>query len=506
MTHPSRAATRSGLARTVLAALVATALGVGGLTSALASVPGGTDPFENTALRGSGATPAGLTVTVTKKMIDGTQVSTVPMPVNASAPADEFLVPVNAKAAPGVMDLYQGFKVVPNAWNDIATLTFTFSKPVRDPRLHIAGTGGAVAGAHGNADAYWAGLELVSGSPAKPYFTKVAGFPDYTVTKTSVEPTRVYAPKTTSCGTVYMCGTAQLNGTVTAFTVKLRARNVRTGGDAGAPFLWGVFRVSFDEDDSDAPASYGAASHVVGSTFLGRGVTADHVDTISFLPRGLSAGGDTDDALKAGTRVARRGRFYVLTVPAHAEATTILSGWIDFNQNRRFDADERAQAVVGRNDRSGALAWKVGEVAKDAKLWLRLRLGGSARQVATPTGWADSGEAEDHQVLVGPARIGKFSRSGKKAKFRDAVRHRKSAKSRKSAHAGRSPKSGGSSGSGTLSKAVKVLKTVELTPLVKALCLEPACVFQQLGLENLESEGWQQVIPSRYLPTLHRSR
>lgn len=415
--------------RAVLAAVVAAALGFGGLATGAAaahstaspqlprSVPGGTSSFINSPVKAVGTTPAGVTMTVEKTVIGHARVASAGvLPTDPAAPADEFLIPVNAKAAPGINDLYKDFDVTANAWSDILTLKFTFSRPVRNPRLHVAGTGGAVADSQGNEEYYWAGLELVGGAPVRPTFSNAAGFPGYTVTNTSVLPTRIYSPKSTTCGVVYTCGSVQLNGTLTSFSVKVRARNVRTGVTAGDQFFWGVFRVSLDEDDSDAPASYGAASHVVGDTFLGTDGTPDHMETVSFLPRQLAADVDDDDALPRNAAITSTGQSYTLRVPLNATANSTLSGWIDFDRNGKFDEGERAQAAVAPADTSKILTWTPPANVTEGRAWVRLRLGNAAEQVAVPTGWADSGEVEDHQVSIGPHRLAQPAECSKKSK------------------------------------------------------------------------------------------
>lgn len=368
---------------------------------------GGSSVFVNSPTRALGVTPEGVKVTVEKKMINGARITSAGvLRADPSAPDDEFLIPRNAKAVAAINDLYEGFSVKPNAWNDIATLKFTFSSPVHNPRLHIAGTGGAVADLLGNRDAYWSGIEVVGGSPAVPTFTKVAGFPDYTVTRTEVIPTKVSAPDTTRCGIVYMCGSVQLNGTLDSFTIKVKARNVRPYQSAGDPFFWGAFRVSLSEDSSDAPTSYGAATHVVGDGFIGSEVTADNTERVSFYPRQLSANADLDQLLgRQGVITAERGDRIAMDVPVSAKSPAVLAGWIDFNRNGTYDRSERAETTVSPNRNYSRLMWVVPDDARTGTSWARLRMAASSAQVVTPTGWAENGEVEDHPVIIAPRPV-----------------------------------------------------------------------------------------------------
>ncbi|WP_214321169.1 GEVED domain-containing protein [Nonomuraea sediminis] len=321
---------------------------------------------------------------------------------NPAAPPDEYLIPENAKAAPAVSDLYENFNVRPNGWTDIVTLTFTFSRPVRNPRLHIAGTGGS-AGYEGDREDYWSGLRLSGGEPSTPTFSKVAGFPGFEVTDSEIVPADVIPGLEPTCGVIYMCGTAQVNGTLTSFSVDLRARNVRLTGPAGDPFMWGVFRVTLEEDDSDAPGSYGAASHAVSDLRIGDAVTADNQQTVSFAPR-RTDGSDNgepaqwlrDDAFQRVTP----GRRIRLRVPVDSPSAATLAGWVDFDRDGHFDRGELARTGVGERDRGAALTWDVPRGARSGQTWLRLRLAHDARQVTQPKGWAATGEVEDHQIAL----------------------------------------------------------------------------------------------------------
>ncbi|WP_431902842.1 GEVED domain-containing protein [Nonomuraea sp. bgisy101] len=359
--------------------------------------------FTNSPTEAAGDTPSGVTVAITKTMLNGSRVGSARVsPTDPQAPADEYLIPANAKADAGIVDRYEDFKVDVNGWADVAELTFTFSRPVRDPRLHVFGTGGVTEGPEGRRDDYWPGVDLVRGTPTMPTFTNAAGFPGFTVTDTSIVPDRVYRVASTTCGVVYTCGTVQVNGTITSFTIRLRARNVRTMGDAGVPHLWGAFKLSLYEDDSDAPASYGAASHAITDTFIGEDVTADNINTLSFMPRGLRQNTDTDDGLKPEDiqRLPDGATSYSLEVPVRSGSGADLAGWIDFDRDGRFEASERTDANVDAGAGKHTLTWNVPEAVGQGSTWMRLRIAATSGGVADSTGWADSGEVEDYQLAL----------------------------------------------------------------------------------------------------------
>ncbi|MEW1841613.1 GEVED domain-containing protein [Nonomuraea angiospora] len=372
-----------------------------------AGVPGAVaaDPpssFTNSATTASGRTPSGVTVTVRKTMIGQTRVASAEVLTPSTwAPADEFLVPANAKMTAGFMDLYEDFAARPGGWGGVAMLTFTFSRPVRDPHLHVFGTGGLSRDRRRGRDDYWPAVDLVGGTPATPTLSAAAGFPGYRVTPDSIEPEAVRPVRSTTCGVVYTCGTAKVNGTVTAFTIRLRARDVRYGLGGPGPQLWAAFKLTLAEDDSDAPASYGTASHAITDSFLGASVTADHLNVVSTAPRRVSA--DEDDAVTGSpAEITVRDLAGTLTVPVRAGSPAYLTGWIDADGDGRFGTDERATAKVDKDAATAELSWSLPKTLRTGPTWMRLRL--AAEATALPTGWADSGEVEDHPIrLVRPA-------------------------------------------------------------------------------------------------------
>ncbi|PZG20409.1 hypothetical protein C1J01_09305 [Nonomuraea aridisoli] len=381
-------------------ACTAVAVALGGVAVADTSPTGTSSTFTNSAKTASGLTPSGVEVTVSKTMIGQTRVASAEATAaNAAAPDDEYLVPANAKATAGFVDLYEGFTVNPGGWSDVATLTFTFSRPVRDPHLHVFGTGGSSGTSARNRDDYWPAVDLVSGAPAEPTFSKAAGFPGFRVTSASITPERVYTVSSTTCGVVYTCGTVKLNGTLTSFTIKLRARDVRYGDGGTTPQLWAAFKLSLAEDASDAPTSYGAATHAIGDSFLGRTVTADHPGTVSLTPRGMTADTDADDAVTGSpARIGGHGGSYTLAIPVTSGSLSNVTGWIDFDRDGRFDPNERATAQVAAGATTATLRWVTPRPIGSGPTWMRLRM--SAASTGSATGWADSGEVEDHRISL----------------------------------------------------------------------------------------------------------
>ncbi len=203
------------------------------------------------------------------------------------------------------------------------------------------------------------------------------------------------------------CGTVQVNGTFTSLTFNVTLQH-RSG--VGLPTTQGAdaygLVVTVNEDFTDAPASYGDASHVVDRVFLGASAPsaagahpaeADAVNTMyTTLPPATSpvasntAAGDTDNAFPGALPLVGVGT-YPLTVPISAlsgngsgsvPAGTTVCGWIDFNRNGTFEASERTCATVAANATSAPLSWTIptGATYVAGLSYVRLRVAEKARR------------------------------------------------------------------------------------------------------------------------------
>jgi uncharacterized repeat protein (TIGR01451 family) len=186
--------------------------------------------------------------------------------------------------------------------------------------------------------------------------------------------------------------------------------------------------VTFDR--GDAPASYGDAGHAVQYPFAGgdppiggpRSIFNDPLADTTQPPTRLgtsvdpggtaSANADGDDVATSGgafgadddedadppATVTLTGPTYTQTVPCTGPGT--VAGWIDFNANGTFDAAERAPSAPCTGS-SVVLTWTVpAGVQPQAQTFQRLRIAVDASQVDAPTGFAFTGEAEDHAFAL----------------------------------------------------------------------------------------------------------
>ncbi|WP_422097590.1 prealbumin-like fold domain-containing protein [Variovorax sp.] len=335
----------------------------------------------------------------------------------------------------------------PNASFPMGTVTVTFSRPVKNPRLHFSYMGSFYPWTRGpdnvnrrsfaslqfelmNGATGGSGDLTVFGSSLKVEDVNGAASQGLRIRPASDRATEGCSPFADSAG----CGTVLFNGTYTQLTFKVDLNRTAcddgcfmrpdAAGAAGDPqplppgfspriYDETVFAVSFDEDIGDAPASYGGAGHALGSGLtLGPDVTLDqpakvYNDLVAATDlSGPAADRDTDDALPGGLAnvIGSEAAYEIKNIPVSGNtAAANLCGWIDFNRDGVFnDATERACTVVPPGAASGNLRFTVppgaGYVA--GKSYVRLRL--SYSPLPSATGGADSGEVEDYRITLMP--------------------------------------------------------------------------------------------------------
>ncbi|UFH56461.1 beta strand repeat-containing protein [Spirosoma sp. KNUC1025] len=197
--------------------------------------------------------------------------------------------------------------------------------------------------------------------------------------------------------------------TPTTPNIYIVLRNLNIGGD-GNDLVIDDISFGLTCDHGDAPASYGTTNanlgvgHIITPT-LTIGTTVDQE------PDGISGttalgddqnGTDDEDGVASFPALNVSTTSYDLTVAVNnklsKEAT--LSGWIDFNRNGTFDANERAQVVVPKNTTSVILHWTGLSGLSAGVTYARLRIATLASDVDLPTGAADDGEVEDYTLNI----------------------------------------------------------------------------------------------------------
>ncbi|WP_157537912.1 Ig-like domain-containing protein [Kitasatospora azatica] len=324
--------------------------------------------------------------------------------VRAGAPAETFTVAQDRPQVDG-------------AWRTLGTLQLTFSRPVRNPRLHVSGLAGVATGSSGST-ASALRLSVTGGSPAGPALTARSPWKGWTVAGGALGPA---GPDGAADGTVEPAGSLELDGTFDTATFRVERRDTAAPGSVTAPpKLRQAFTVTLDEALGSAPSGYGNASHLISDLFLGN-------DAVSAVPanglahRGAGSGpqpappeiqpGRTEHTANDPTlsfpRDAAIGRYYDLTVPVSpGQAGATLAGWIDFDRDGHFDATERAQVDITPGAGSATLEWIVPPNVAAGDTWARLRIARDPAQVVAADGFADAGEVEDQSInlAVGAAK------------------------------------------------------------------------------------------------------
>ncbi len=182
-------------------------------------------------------------------------------------------------------------------------------------------------------------------------------------------------------------------------------------------------------DEGDAPDSYGMATHAMNQV---NGVTGAAVnqpylgDTRPDMDENLERtdwkGDDKDGTgdegidqilptdLKGNTNGmialdrTRPGN-YTLTVQANTGGApeAYIYGWVDFNQNGKFDDNERSEKATITKDGNVTLQFNNGPILSDLqldKLGVRVRVSTYAPDIESPTGMSMSGEVEDFETQV----------------------------------------------------------------------------------------------------------
>ncbi|TQF04513.1 hypothetical protein E6W39_22640 [Kitasatospora acidiphila] len=314
---------------------------------------------------------------------------------------------VDAKTAAELFRMTEDHPAADGSWRTLGTLRLTFSRPVRNPRLHLSGLAGTVGGTSSALR-----LTVTGGTPSAPAPAARSPWRGWTVADGAFAPA---AEDGTADATLDPAGSLELDGTFTTATLRVDRRDTAAPGSSAAPpALHPAVTVTVDEALGSAPASYGDASHVISDLFLGSDAIGPAPRTglanrsrhpqpappqrvLEFRP-GRAEHTANDPALSFPASV-QAGRYYDVTVPVSpGRAGATLAGWIDFRHEGRFDSAERAQVEVAPGAGSATLEWLVPADVSSGDTWARLRIARDPAQVVAPDGPADAGEVEDQAV------------------------------------------------------------------------------------------------------------
>ena len=192
----------------------------------------------------------------------------------------------------------------------------------------------------------------------------------------------------------------------------------------------------FPLDEGDAPESYGKAVHTIATVdgVTGAKVNQPYLGNVSpdmdenttldwfgddkattadeginqLLPDELK--GTTNEMIKMDR--TRPGN-YKMSVQAHTDGASEahIYGWVDFNQNGKFDEDERSNLATITQDGTVELTFANSKTYVDPsvkELGARVRIAKKANEIESPTGMAFSGEVEDFKTQITHPPKGEF--------------------------------------------------------------------------------------------------
>ena len=184
----------------------------------------------------------------------------------------------------------------------------------------------------------------------------------------------------------------------------------------------------FPLDEGDAPESYGKAVHTIATVdgVTGAKVNQPYLGSVSpdmdenttldwfgddnsttadeginqLLPDELK--GTTNEMIKMDR--TRPGN-YKMSVQAHLDGASEahIYGWVDFNQNGKFDEDERSNLATITQDGTVELTFANSKTYIDPsvnELGARVRIAKKANEIESPTGMVFSGEVEDFKTQI----------------------------------------------------------------------------------------------------------
>ncbi|MFC9694551.1 Ig-like domain-containing protein [Kribbella sp. NPDC056951] len=393
-----------------LVLLTAVVLAMTGLETAAYQVP--VEPFEQGdsatgTMPGSGLKQT-ITVTGAIELLDettagirGTGPTTYSPPIARTTPAQDLIVNTGDCAAIG-------------SCGERGTVTIAFSRPVRNPVLHLAGLGGAVTQTVNGKPTAQSELHSVLRLTTPGLSLSKAGqgnnlaVTSDTVTAANHDtgPNCINSKTGTGpdAGATAACGSVRVNGVVSTvrfdvtayFTkhAKLPAFNTSSSGDAFSVLA------SAGEDFGDAPATYGAAWSVLSDVRLGKDATEDN-STVANATTGPTTPDAADDGVMFPPLRTNATSYGVEAKLAGASKPGQVCAWLDLDRNGSFESNERACADFTAGQTRVKLSWpKIAKPTAGAT-YARVRVGyGDA--VAKPTGAADAGEVEDYELQITP--------------------------------------------------------------------------------------------------------
>lgn len=396
----------------------ATALGIGSVAAAY-EVP--RDVFKQGTDSATGTMPgSGLTQTFTTT---GRTTTQAPATAGSRGSNADTYTPSLASSIPAEdIRVSTGDCPTTGACAGRGTVTLTFSRPVRDPVLHLGGIGAVTTRLSGGTVTGQSELHsvLTLVTPGVG-LTKVGEGNNLRVTGKAITAagrdtgasctSRSNGPETLPSSATAACGSVRLDGTVRSVTfavsavlTKNKAVPAFNGTNSGDAFS---LVASAGEDFGDAPSSYDgddAARAVLSDLRLGREYSEDNPSTANATSSPHADPGadrdDADDGVRITPLVTVAKTYTARVSVTGVSAPGAVCGWIDFDRDGGFGASEQACTPVVPGRTAAAVVWTVPGGLTSGPTYARFRIGYDA--ALEPTGGSDAGEVEDYPVEIVP--------------------------------------------------------------------------------------------------------
>lgn len=211
---------------------------------------------------------------------------------------------------------------------------------------------------------------------------------------------------TTTAGQIYVDFRAPLTLGIKRIVFSRVGKSL-TGYNANTTLYLTTFGWDVQKDYSDAPATYGDATHrLVTGIQLGSLIDIETASQASAAATGDDTSGvDDEDGVSSLPPLAIGSSSY--TIPAAniaATGTGKIHAWIDFNRNGTFQSTEYATVNVAGGVLSGNLVFTGLPAMTVGSTVARFRFTSDAAITsATPSGVATDGEVEDYQLQIQPS-------------------------------------------------------------------------------------------------------
>ena len=211
---------------------------------------------------------------------------------------------------------------------------------------------------------------------------------------------------TTTAGQIHVDFRAPLSVGIKRIVLSRVGKSL-AGYNANTTLYLTTFGWDVQKDYSDAPASYGDATHrLVSGIQLGAAIDIETASQASADATGDDSNGvDDEDGVSALPPLALGSATY--TIPAaniSATGTGRLHAWIDFNRDGVFQATEYTSVNVASGVLSGNLVFSGLPAMTVGTTFARFRFTSDAAITSsTPGGVATNGEVEDYQLQIQPS-------------------------------------------------------------------------------------------------------